>query len=73
MLVVGVRESSKLKDFITRIFEYEGRTFVSSLLENQIQVEGEPILTQKTRNIAKDRKNINFLTTFGKNTPTTQI
>ena len=58
---------------MTRTVEYEGGTVVSSLLEKQIRVEGEPSLTEKTHNIAKDRKNMHILITFDKMTPTTQI
>ena len=58
---------------MTRTVEYEGGTVVSSLLEKQIRVEGEPSLTENTHNIAKDRKNVHILTTFDKMTPTAQI
>ncbi len=58
---------------MTRTVEYEGGTVVSSLLEKQILVEGEPSLTEKTHNIAKDRTNVHILTTFDKMTPTAQI
>ena len=73
MLVVRDQKPSKLANVTTQTIEYEGRTFVSSLLEKQIQVEGEPTLTQKTHNIANGIKNMHILITFGKMTPTTQI